>query len=179
MEHRAGRLRSQVAFFLVASSTACSPPAPLAQGPDTAQSAAATAGSTAAPTGAASASAAAQSPVAPATATAPEPTTIVIHQADLFGEIQSRAGTTVHVLSLVTTSKDPPAAGTKGVLFRKLDGATTTDWLNIADVVVKKAPDAAGKMQLTITDEKKDVLVEGKKSNHFAKNVRVKLRWEW
>lgn len=171
-------LRVGLGFVSLAMFLACSPKP--ADGPDSSPSAAVTTSApavTAAPAVSASATAAAPATAAPVT-TGTYVTTVVIHQADLFGEIQGRVGSTVHVLSLVAT-KAPPAAGVKGILLRGSDVAGDGEWVHIADVTVKKEADGGGNLQLTITDEKKDALIGGKKLNHFVKGVRVKFRWEY
>ncbi len=165
------RIGGVAATFAAVIGAACSAP-PVPQKPE--QAASAPAASSATPMASAPVASSAPAP----TAASVNERTIVIHEADLFGEIQARAGVTVHVLSLVAT-RAPPGAGVKGVLFRGLEGGADTEWLAIADVTVKKDADAAGTLQLTITDEKKDALVGGKKVNHFVKGVRVKLRWEY
>jgi hypothetical protein len=176
MGERADGIGGRVGLVLMMAVAACSSPPPPelpsgATGP----------GATASATAAASAPTAATS-TAPAEAAAPAPTaqrnTIVIHEADLFGEIQGRAGTTVNVLSLVAT-RAPPGAGVKGILLRSVEGGAETEWVHIADVTVKRESDGAGNLQLTITDEKKDALLGGKKVNHFVKGTRVKFRWEY
>lgn len=111
-------------------------------------------------------------------ATVERPPDIIIHEADVFGEIHARAGSTVQMLSLVAT-RTPPGPGVKAVLMRGVEAGGDTEWVAIADVTVQKELDATGQMHLTITDEKKDVLVGGRKVNHFVKGVRVKLHWEY
>jgi hypothetical protein len=175
MVDRARGMRWHAGFVLIALAGACSPPPPRpvqsAPLPPRSGPAWGMPGAQAPPP-------AAPPPSAPLAATAPPPNTIVIHEADLFGEVQSRAGTTVHVLPLVAT-RAPPSAGVKGVLFRGVSEAEGTQWLAIAEVTVKKGSDGGSNMQLTITDEKKDALIGGRKVDHFAKGVRVKFRWEY
>ena len=103
----------------------------------------------------------------------------MVHQADLFGSIRARYGTTISVSSRVMTSKTPPAIGMKGVLYRKIPRGGAEEWLAIADVAIKEPPDGIGTMRLTITDEKKGALLDGKRVNHFEKGVDVRLTWEW
>lgn len=103
----------------------------------------------------------------------------MIHTADLYGSIRARYGTTVSIASLLMTSKTPPAPGMKGALFRKVRRGEDVEWLAIADVIVKDPPDAQGTVRVTITDEKKDALLDGRRVNHLVKGVDVRLTWEW
>lgn len=170
MKSGARGVRWHIGFVLAALVAACSAPPP--------QKPAQAAPAQTAPSAQASAPAPAPAPSAAPSATAAAQNTIVIHEADLFGEIESRTGTTIHVLPLVAT-RTPPAVGVKGVLLRGVEEGGNTEWLPIADVTVKKEPDERSNLQLTITDEKRDALIGGKKVNHFAKGVRVKFRWEY
>lgn len=171
MSERAGGRRWQIGLVLGVLGTACSAsPPPQRPGPATAV--------TVVPMPATNAAPVASAPSAAPAATAAQGSTIVIHEADLFGEIQSRTGATVHVAPLVAT-RTPPGVGVKGVLFRGVEDQGNTAWLAIADVTVKKESNGGSDMQLTIDDEKKDALIGGKKVNHFTKGVRVKLRWEY
>jgi hypothetical protein len=91
------------------------------------------------------------------------------------GTIASRKGT---VLVINTTGGgSAPAAGSKWSLFRyfeqKVGPFNTTGWLGIADVTVKGAN--GGRLELTIDAEKSEIMVNGKKVNHFAAGIRVKL----
>jgi hypothetical protein len=91
------------------------------------------------------------------------------------GSIASRKGS----LLVVTTAAGAkaPVVGAKGSLFRYFEQQVgpfnTTGWLGIADVTVKGAKD--GRLELTIDAEKSDIVVNGKKVNHFEAGIRVKL----
>ena len=94
---------------------------------------------------------------------------------EVEGTIASRNGS-VLVVTPAAGAKSP-AAGAKGNLFRffeqQLGPFNTTGWLGIADVTVKGAK--AGRLELTIDAEKSEIVVNGKKVNHFEAGNRVKL----
>jgi hypothetical protein len=85
----------------------------------------------------------------------------------------------VTIQAYVITTSDPLPIGKKGVLFRKVEtpggGVDAVKWVKIADVTLKKS-DASNKMVLDVDSEEKDVLIDGKKADHFAKNVKVKVQ---
>jgi len=127
----------------------------------------------------------APTPVAKAEPTPPaeEPPAIVIHEADLYGQIVGRQGKTVTVLSMLVTSNTQPDVGNRGVLFRKIEGGES-EWEPIADVEVKSKLDAGGKLQVDITAEKEEAAaIEAKstkkKASPISPKARVKLRWQW
>lgn len=93
---------------------------------------------------------------------------------EITGTIVSRKGTE---LTVDVAASPPPAAGVKGVLSRhfeqQLGPLSTSGWLVIADVVVKKA--SGGKVVLTIAEEKSTILVNGKKVDHFKGGTPIKI----
>lgn len=106
---------------------------------------------------------------------------IVIHQADLHGQFESKQGSTITIRALLMMSKTQPQVGNRGVLFATPVGAPVdSDWIPLGDVEVKKPLDSDGRMQVTITgDDKKFVAPGSKRPTPLARNTRVRLRWEW
>lgn len=106
----------------------------------------------------------------------PEPAPIVIVRTEVYGSVVLRFGKNATILSLVSTSSEPVPVGSKALLMRKIEepGKPPT-YVEIAEVTIKKHA-AGGKIELTVENEKKDVLVNGKKANHFLKNTKVKLQ---
>lgn len=100
----------------------------------------------------------------------PPPAVVVVE-----GTIASRSGA-VLVVKPAAGSKGPPV-GSKGSLFRYFEQQVgpfnTTGWLGIADVTVKGIKE--GRLELTIDAEKSEIVVNGKKVNHFEAGNRVKL----
>lgn len=120
-------------------------------------------------------------PAAPVASAAPAPDlapVIVIHEAELFGELHARAGKTVTIASKVITTRTEPEVGNKGLLMQRLDDSSTDVWVPVADVVVKSKLDKQARISVTITDEKKS-FPDGKKLVAFAPKSRMRLRWEW
>jgi hypothetical protein len=121
---------------------------------------------------------AAAPPVAAPVALGPvaEPAPTVIIRTEVYGQMISRFGKAAKFLSLVSTSTEPLPAGAKGLLFRRIEEPGKMPYyVEIAEVSVKKI-DATGKFEITIENEKKDVLVNGKKADHFKKSTKVKLQ---
>jgi hypothetical protein len=88
----------------------------------------------------------------------------------------SRFGKNATFLSLVSTSADPLPEGSKGLLLRRIEEPGKMPYyVEIAEVSIKKL-DKGGKIQITVVSEKTDVLVNGKKANHFQKNTKIKLQ---
>lgn len=111
---------------------------------------------------------------APATPAAPPP--IIVHQADLHGQLESKHGSTLTIRALLMMTKTQPEVGNKGVLFYAPESAQGEgDWVNLGDVEVKKALDANGKLQVKIVGDKNTA----KKPSSLAKNARLRLRWEF
>lgn len=82
------------------------------------------------------------------------------------------------ILSLVVTSSNPLPLGNKGILYRKVEAPgnpAATQWLKVAELTLRKVEDS-GKMMFDVDSEEKDVLINGKKENHFAKGTRIKVQ---
>lgn len=114
---------------------------------------------------------------------APPPvrTQVIIHQADMHGKLERRAGHRLTIEPLVATSSRLPAKGNKGGLYR---GATDPDddhpWLLVAEVEVAESMTPGSSLQLDVVEVKEDALVEGEEAEHlFAPNTRLMLRWQW
>lgn len=95
---------------------------------------------------------------------------------EINGTIMSRVGKDV----TIEAPADPsPPVGTKGNLSRyfeqQIGPISTSGWLGIADVTVKKID--KGKVVVTVVTEKSNVVVNGKKVNHFAPGTRVKVEF--
>jgi hypothetical protein len=108
-----------------------------------------------------------------------EPKPIVMVRTDIYGNVTSRAGKNLTIQALVSTNSDPIPVGSKGILFRrvpKADGQAGDEYVQIAKVSFKKLDALSSKVTMVIEEEMKDVLVNGKKSNHFAKSTKVKLQ---
>jgi hypothetical protein len=105
-----------------------------------------------------------------------EPAPTVIIRTEVYGQMIMKVGKVATFLSLVSTSTDPVPEGAKGILFRRIEEPGKMPYyVEIAEVSIKKL-DKGGKIQLTVENEKKDVLVNGKKANHFQKNTKIKLQ---
>jgi hypothetical protein len=100
------------------------------------------------------------------------------YSVEVYGMLVSRTGKTATLLPLVATTEEPVAAGTKAVLFRRIEdpkGATPTRWVEIARVTMKKI-ESTGNMQLTIDSEPEaSPGAKGKAPGHFVKGARLKL----
>lgn len=100
------------------------------------------------------------------------------YSVEVYGRLVSRTGKVATLLPLVSTTEKPVAAGTKAVLFRKVEdpgGPRSTKWVEIARVTMKKI-ESTGNMQLTIDSEQQAPSGEkGKTPGHFVKGARVKL----
>ncbi|NUQ74403.1 MAG: hypothetical protein HUU21_12675 [Polyangiaceae bacterium] len=109
-------------------------------------------------------------PVKTAEVAPPPPAVVVVE-----GTIASRSGALL-VVTPAAGSKGPPV-GSKGNLFRYFEQQVgpfnTTGWLGIADVTVKGVKE--GRLELTIDAEKSEIVVNGRKVNHFEAGNRVKL----
>ncbi|WP_437955005.1 hypothetical protein WME76_26035 [Sorangium sp. So ce119] len=90
----------------------------------------------------------------------------------------SRAGKVATLLPLVATTATPVAAGTKAVLFRRIEDpkkSSPAKWVEIARVTMKKI-ESTGNMQLTIDSEHQAATDDkGKRPGHFVKGARLKL----
>jgi hypothetical protein len=120
-------------------------------------------------------------PVASARPTAappPDPPTIIIHEAELYGELHAHAGKTATIATRVITTKIEPEIGNKGVLFQRLNDSNNDVWVPIADVVVKSKLDKQSRITVTITAEKKE-FPAGQKVVPLAPKSRMRLKWEW
>jgi hypothetical protein len=105
-----------------------------------------------------------------------EPAPTIIIRTEVYGQMIMKVGKVATFLSLVSTSTDPVPEGAKGILFRRIEEPGKMPYyVEIAEVSIKKL-DKGGKIQLTVENEKKDVLVNGKKANHFQKNTKIKLQ---
>ena len=132
----------------------------------------------AAPAAAAPSPATVPASVAPAAAPGPqaEPAPTVIIRTEVYGSMISKVGKVATFLSLVSTSTEPLPEGSKGILFRRIEEPGKMPYyVEIAEVSLKKHK-TGGKIELTVENEKKDVLVNGKKANHFQKNTKIKLQ---
>ncbi len=108
------------------------------------------------------------------------PPPIIIHQADLHGQFESKQGSTITIRALLMMTKTQPAVGNKGTLFCSPANAKGEEWVPMGDVEVKKTLDPSGKIEVKIIDdEKKFVIPGGKRPSPLVKNTRIKLRWEW
>lgn len=174
--------RAAVLLVLPCALASCGAPAPAphAEGPATPPSAAPSTSAAAAPSGSASAapSASAVASAEPAATSSPYRHEIVIHQADIFGQLVGHAGKTVMISSNLTTSSTPPEIGNKGSLFQSLDDAAAENWVLIAEIEIKTKLDKHGQISATITSEKKDYPA-GKKFSPFSPRAHYRLQWEW
>jgi len=127
-------------------------------------------------------------PTTPATSVAPPPTPgkytteIVIHQAEIHGKVKLKAGKKLLVEPLVATSQTNPQKGNKAEVFRVIGkGGAESDWLLIAEGEVAETWIAgSGKnVEVTVLDEKKDALIDGKPVFHFVPGTMVRVRWQW
>lgn len=100
------------------------------------------------------------------------------YSVEVYGMLVSRTGKIATLQPLVATTEEPVAAGTKAVLFRRIEdpkGATPTKWVEIARVTMKKI-ESSGNMQLTIDSEPEAPPdAKGKAPSHFVKGARLKL----
>jgi hypothetical protein len=113
-------------------------------------------------------------PAAPGPQAEPAPTVII--RTEVYGSMISKVGKVATFLSLVSTSTEPLPEGSKGILFRRIEEPGKMPYyVEIAEVSLKKHK-TGGKIELTVENEKKDVLVNGKKANHFQKNTKIKLQ---
>lgn len=123
-------------------------------------------------------------PPAPTAAAEPAPgkytTEIVIHQAEIHGKVKLKAGKKLLIEPLVATSQTVPQKGNKAEIFRVVgkDGAES-DWLLVAEGEVGETWVQGKSVEVTVLDEKKDVLVNGQKAFHFAPGTMVRVRWQW
>ncbi|WP_434041732.1 hypothetical protein [Sorangium cellulosum] len=100
------------------------------------------------------------------------------YSVEVYGMLVSRAGKVATLLPLVATSATPVAAGTKAVLFRRIEDPKRSNpakWVEIARVTMKKI-ESTGNMQLTIDSEHPEAPGDqGKRPGHFVKGARLKL----
>ncbi|WP_438014322.1 hypothetical protein WMF18_25830 [Sorangium sp. So ce315] len=100
------------------------------------------------------------------------------YSVEVYGMLVSRAGKVATLLPLVATTATPVAAGTKAVLFRRIEdpkSSSPAKWVEIARVTMKKI-ESTGNMQLTIdSEEQAPPGAKGKKPGHFVKGARLKL----
>lgn len=123
-------------------------------------------------------------PTAQAAPTTPPPgkytTEIVIHQAEIHGKVKLKAGKKLIVEPLVATSTTVPQKGNKAFVFRSVDkSGSEKDWLLIAEGEVGETWVQGKNVEVTVLDEKKDALIDGKPTFHFAPGTMVRVRWEW
>lgn len=167
--------RLLIAALLFASGCGA-PPSPQAGGvsPPPSDAPVNGAASSSAPAGVASASAPASAKPAPP----PPLPDIIIHEAELYGELSAHAGKTATIATKVITTKTEPEIGNKGVLHQRLNDSNNDVWVPVADVVVKSKLDKQSRITVTITAEKKE-FPSGQKIVPFAPRSRMRLRWEW
>ncbi|KYF69882.1 hypothetical protein BE11_48270, partial [Sorangium cellulosum] len=100
------------------------------------------------------------------------------YSVEVYGMLVSRAGKVATLLPLVATTATPVAAGTKAVLFRRIEDpkkSSPAKWVEIARVTMKKI-ESTGNMQLTIDSEHQAATDDkGKRPVHFVKGARLKL----
>ncbi len=107
-------------------------------------------------------------------------TEIIIHQAEIHGKIKLRAGKKLVVEPLVATSATVPLKGNKAEIFRVTGkSGTESDWLLIADGEIAADWVVGKNVEVNVTDEKKDALIDGKPAFHFAPGTMVRVRWQW
>ena len=107
-------------------------------------------------------------------------TEIVIHQAEIHGKIKLRAGKKLVVEPLVATSTTQPLKGNKAEVFRVIEKqGADNEWLKIADAEIATNYEVGKNLEVTITDEKKDVLLNGKPANHWLGGTMVRVLWQW
>ncbi|AKT40289.1 hypothetical protein [Chondromyces crocatus] len=105
---------------------------------------------------------------------------VVIHHADIHGKIKARAGKRLLVEPLVVTSRTLPVKGNKANLYRVVEPeGGEVEMLLIAEANVALDMEMGKSIALDIVDEKKDVLVSGRKTNHYIPGTKVLLRYEW
>ncbi len=111
----------------------------------------------------------------------PRPGDIVINQADLFGQFESRQGAVVTIRALLVMTPNHPQVGHKGTLAcAPTGGGAEDDWLTIADVEVKRPLDDQSRIQVRLVGGDKPLLLPGpKKATPLPKNTRLRLRWEY
>jgi len=104
----------------------------------------------------------------------------VIHQAEIHGKIKLRAGKKLLVEPLVATSTTQPLKGNKAEVFRVVEKpGAETEWLLIADAEIAGDYVAGKNLEVIVTEEKKDVLLDGKRVNHWIAGTMVRVRWQW
>ena len=102
-------------------------------------------------------------------------TEIVIHQAEIHGKVKLKAGKKLLVEPLVATSTTAPQKGNKAEIFRVVGkSGAESDWLLVAEGEVAETWIAGGgkNVEVTVLDEKKDVLVDGKPSRSISRPAR-------
>lgn len=91
---------------------------------------------------------------------------------EVVGTLVSRRGD-----ELTVELSDAPKVGGKAVLYKRFEQEIgpikATGWLAIADVTVKKVD--GRKVVLAISAEKSNIVVNGKKLDHFTSGAEVKL----
>lgn len=111
----------------------------------------------------------------------PPPVAWESYSVEVYGRLVKRAGKIATLLPLVATTEAPVAAGTKAVLFRRIEDPQSESparWVEIARVTLKKI-ESSGNMQLTIDSELEPPAGEkGKKQSYFVKGARLKLAVE-
>jgi hypothetical protein len=121
---------------------------------------------------------------------APEPTQaahgtaqteLVVHQADLHGRLQRRAGERLFIEPLVSTSSTKPAKGNRGGIYRQARlSDDETEWRLVADVEVAATLSDGASLEVLIVDEKEDARGDGEEDTDlFAPGTPLMLRWEW
>lgn len=120
-------------------------------------------------------------PTPPAPPPGPGPRDIVVNQADLFGQFESRQGPVVTIRALLVMTPNHPQVGHKGVIScAPSGGGSDDDWVPLADVEVKKPLDDASRIQVRLLEPAKPLLLPGpKKATPLPKNARLRLRWEY
>ncbi|WP_437284906.1 hypothetical protein [Sorangium sp. So ce406] len=154
----------------VAALLSSTPSAASAEGPGAAQQAA--------PKAAPAAAGVAESAPLAESADAPGAGEWDSYSVEVYGMLVSRAGKVATLLPLVATTATPVAAGTKAVLFRRIEdpkSSSPAKWVEIARVTMKKI-ESTGNMQLTIDSEHQAATGDkGKRPGHFVKGARLKL----
>lgn len=115
---------------------------------------------------------------APTSAPYQEPPPVEVYRFHVYAKGVSRAGRTVVVESLVTTTGEADlAAGETALLERKVtptppDG---NDWLPVADVVVKKLA-ARGRIELELGTEHPEAATKRRGKTPFAPGEKLRLQ---
>jgi hypothetical protein len=119
----------------------------------------------------------------------PPPGSTTITRTEIYGNVvkatkdfKKKIATEATVLSLVSTSSEPVAVGSRGLLmYRKEEPGKPAAWIEVAEVALKKH-EAGGKMVLTIALIKDTSAIlkdaKGKPVDPFAAKTKIKLQFD-